>query len=216
MSKTARLLCAIGLLTFAGVGCGDDDDASDSSDEAPVDGGQDASTGTDIDASVRPDGSLDASNTSADAAVALSEAQVVGLAAALNNGEIAAGTIASGKATAASVKNFAAMMVTMHTAANERAKALGIAPADSAPQNEVETMAASVAATLQSTAAGAGFDSTYIETQVVMHTAALSAFDRMLLPNAKTPALVADLQTARSEVVTHLAQAQALRSDAGL
>jgi putative membrane protein len=215
MNKTRSVLWAVGLMSLVAIGCDDDDEVIDSDDDVVGDAGSD---GGDIDASVRPDGSLDASNDSSmnDAAVALTEAQVVGLASAINDGEISAGQLASTKATDPDVKEFATMMVTMHTAANTRASALGITPADSAPQNEVETMAAMVATTLQNTPAGAEFDSTYVESQVVMHTAALSAFDRMLLPNAKTPALVAELQRTRGEVVMHLSEAQALRSDAGM
>jgi putative membrane protein len=206
MNSVMKVLLGASLAAALNVGCSDDDDEGTQHNDAG---------GARLDASVGSDGSIDARANSADAALAMTEPQVVGLAIAINDGEIMAGQLAATKATNQAVKNYASMMVAMHTAADQRAAALGIAPATSTPASEVQRMTTLVLQALQNTPASAEFDSSYVESQIVMHMAALHAFDSMLIPNASTPALKAELTSTRSEVQTHLDEAQALRGDGG-
>jgi putative membrane protein len=214
VQNLVRGLGSVSLILCLAAGC-DDDDGDSVGEESPADAG-DAGRDASIDASLRPDGSMDASQGDAardaalDAAVALTEAQVVGIATTINTGEIEAGTLAQTKGTSADVKEFASMMVSMHGAANTRAAALGITPAPSAPMSGVMQMSTNTLQTLNSLSPGAEFDRNYLQSQVVMHMAALTTFDTVLLPNATTPALVAELQRTRGEVATHLNQARTL------
>ncbi|MDB4972049.1 MAG: hypothetical protein JWN48_390 [Myxococcaceae bacterium] len=212
--RHVRVLCGLSLIAALHAGCSDDNDE-------PKDAGGGTRSDAGADASVRSDGGMDASSVvvtdaSSDAATAvLSEAQVVGVAAAINAGEIGAAMVAQGKATTAAARDYAAMMIEMHTAAQQRQTALGITPTTSPQQTTVMTMASQTLQTLQSTPAGPGFDVTYLQSQVTMHNSALSLIDSVLLPSASTPALRAELTRARGEVVMHLTLAQGLLSADG-
>jgi hypothetical protein len=135
------------------IGCSDDDEdgggnngTTDSGtgggtrNDAGADAGQSnpGLDGGNIDSGTSRDGggSSDAS------AAALTEAQVVGVAAAINMGEIQAGTLAQTKAVSTQAKDYASMMVTMHTAAQARQTALGVTPAASPVQAEAASLAA--------------------------------------------------------------------------
>jgi predicted outer membrane protein len=221
-----RWLCCLSLCGALASGCSDDDDDDGKADSgARLDAGADASTGANgsdggIDASIDAavDGGGSPGTIAVDAAtVVLSPAQVVGVAAALNTGEIEAGTLAQGKAVSTAAKDYASMMVTMHTAAQQRQAALGVAPAPSPEQMTVTTMAATALQNLQTLPAGPSFDTAYLESQVLMHTNARNLIDNLLLPNAaNAPALRDELTRTRGEVVAHLTQAMALLGDGGV
>ncbi|HEY6879803.1 MAG TPA: DUF4142 domain-containing protein [Polyangiales bacterium] len=212
MRKTMNTMMLVSLLC---VGCGDDD--GNDGDDSRNDAGIDASVGSDsgLDGSTR-DAARDATaDSTVDAASVLSEAQVVGLAGTINDGEIELGQLAVDKASNSAVQTFAEEMVSMHTAANQRAVALGISRASSASADQVQQMVSSIRSRLQDAERGATFDRAYIDSQVTLHTAALEAFDTKLLPNASTPALLAELTRTRAEVAAHLSAARALTADGG-
>ncbi|MDB4986288.1 MAG: hypothetical protein JWN04_1466 [Myxococcaceae bacterium] len=206
-----RALCSLTLLGAVHAGCGDDDKtvATDSGTRR-ADAAVDAS---------RPANDFDAGDASAtslvDAATALTDNQIIGVASALNMGEINAGMLALTKASGASARDYANMMVTMHTAAQTRQTALGIAPATSPQQQSVMTMASTALQNLQNLPAGPNFDVAYLESQVMMHQSALALIDTVLLPSATTSALRDELTRTRGEVTTHLSEAQALLSSDG-
>jgi putative membrane protein len=211
-----RALCALCLTGALSAGCSDDDstDENGGSDSGVArDAGSDASTRSDggLDSGVSTmDSGLGTNEAGADASARLSEAQVVGVAAAINSGEIEAGMLAQTKGANAGVRDYAAMMVTMHQAAQQRQNALGVSPASSPVQTTVMTMATSTLQSLQSTPAGAGFDLAYTRSQVTMHTDALNIIDTVLLPSATTTALREELTRTRAEVVAHLSLANTL------
>jgi putative membrane protein len=208
------------------VGCSDDSDDTTSADSSIGKGGSvsdaaagsgttartDSGVGAGMDASITRDAGPSADAT---AAAALTEGQVVGVAAAINMGEIQAGTLAQTKASTTPARDFASMMVTMHTAAQARQTALGIAPAASPTQTMVTTMATSTLQSLQSVPAGPEFDRAYIQSQVTMHTSARDLIDSTLLPNATTAALRDELTRTRGEVVMHLTEATSILSTLG-
>lgn len=198
-----HLFCCIGLLGALHAGCSDDDDTKNRADA----GGTAFDAG--IDASARPDGATDATVVVpvVDAAVQLNEAQVVGVAGAINAGEIEAGTLAQATAVTPQARAFAETMVTMHNMARTRQEALGIAPAPSSVQAGVISAAAAALATLKSTPPGPAFDLAYLQSQAMLHTTALQLFDEVLLRNATTPALRSELTRTRGEVEAHLTEA---------
>jgi len=197
------MLCCLALAGTPVSGCSDDEDTSGIDRRSPSDGGIGAAR---ADGGV--DGGLDA--TGSDAAALLTEAQVVGVAAAINTGEIEAGTLAQTKATDAATRDFASMMVTMHTAAQARQSALGITPASSSQQSTVMSMSASALQALQTVPAGPSFDAAYLQSQIAMHTSALEIIDEVLRPSATTAALRSELTRTRGEVISHLSQARTL------
>lgn len=214
--KCLRLVLTLSLVGALGVGCGDDDDGDDVDNRDG--GGPDGSTNLDagMDSSLPSDAGLDAAG---DAAVALTEPQVLGVAKAVNDGEIMAGQLAQTKGTLTPVKDFASMMVTMHTAANSRQMALGT-PAPSAVMTTVQTLASTALTALNTAPMGTQFDLAYTSSQVEMHDMTLNLIDMVLLPNATSAALRSELTTTRSEVQAHLNQARALldelRGDGGV
>jgi putative membrane protein len=214
IQRVCRGLGCLSLMVCLAAGC-DDDESDGNGEETVSDAGADAGRDASIDASLRPDGGLDATTADAarDAAIALTEAQVVGIATTINTGEIEAGMLASTKATSDDVREFASMMVTMHGAANTRAAALGVAPATSTPMTQLMMMSTATLQALTASPQGAQFDQAYVQSQVTMHQEALTTFDSLLLPNATTPALVSELTRTRGEVAMHLSQARGLLED---
>ena len=123
------------------------------------------------------------------------------------------------------VRDFAQMMISMHTAAQTRQNAvlntLGLTIAASPLSTQLENDAMQVTAQLNAAAANQ-FDLAYIRSQVDIHAKVLTIVDDQLLPNVSATALRADLTLTRSEVVSHLAAARVLleqlenASDAGV
>jgi putative membrane protein len=147
---------------------------------------------------------------------ALSEGEVAGVVSALNTGEIQQGTLASDRAASSAVRDYAQMMVTEHTAAEQRMTALlgqlGITPQSSTASQQVTNEANTMLQSLQS---AADFDRAYVDSQVTMHTRGLQIVDDLLLPNATRPELRTELQTMRSSIAMHLDMARALQSSVG-
>jgi putative membrane protein len=208
-----RSLSCLALAGALVTGCSDDDENGGSDSGVRVDAGLDASTS--LDATVAPVDGGDAT----DAAIRLSEAQVIGVAAAINATEIEAATLAQARAVSTGARDYATMMIAMHTATQQRQAALGIAPAPSPAQTTVNTLAAAALQRLQSTPAGSAFDAAYLQSQYSLHGNARDLIDSLLLPSATTAALRDELNRTRGEVVTHLKLAEmALRTlyDAGV
>jgi putative membrane protein len=136
----------------------------------------------------------------------MTDAQILAVVAAANEGEVAAGKLASTKATNDSVKAFARDMVTDHSKMLDDGRALAqklnITPASTAADSL--TKANHDLATRLSTAAkGAAFDTMYVNAQVAGHEQVLD-----MLKNAQSQAQNADLksmlQSAQGTVQQHL------------
>jgi putative membrane protein len=167
-----------------------------------------------IDSSVNvPDSSAETS--AADSGRVQSDAQIAQVALTANTGEIAQGMLAQTSATNADVKTFASLMVTDHTAANQRVQALaqqlGITPAPSGVSVQLQSESDAIVAQLQMLS-GAAFDTAYVTAQVTVHTRVLALIDDMLLPAAQAAEVKAELTTMRASVVMHLSVAQQLQA----
>jgi putative membrane protein len=189
-------------LSALGAGCSDDDDNTTNNTTTDTGTGTTTDTGTGTDSTT----------------AALTDADIGAIVSALNMGEIEQGNLAKDKAVRGSVKKFAEMMVTEHTAAQMRATALltrlGITPTENATSTMVKMEATTVLNNLK-TLSGSAFDSAYVDSQVTMHQRALDIMDMQLLPNAKNAELKAELTTARASVAMHLNEAKMLQSSTG-
>ena len=143
------------------------------------------------------------------------DAEIVAVVDAANQGEIDAAQLASGKARDGGVKDFAEHMTKEHGDAKQdlldvEAKA-GLKPVDSDFSMNLAKQASDEAGRLGGLD-GETFDRDYVEAQVADHAALLKALDEDLIPSAKAPALAALLRKIRPVVARHLAKARRLEA----
>lgn len=131
----------------------------------------------------------------------------------VNTAEIAVGKLAESKSTNAGVKQFAAMMIKDHTAAEAKLKAIVDAEKGRIAGPAVSPQDAALKQKLQA-ASGAAFDKMYVQAMVEGHTAALKAQQAYAKSgdNAALKAFAADMSKA---VAMHLQHAEALASKLG-
>lgn len=163
-----------------------------------------------------PDDTL---STPSDAApAALSDAQIAMVMTAANTGEIDEGKVAQTEAQAPAVSAFATRMVTEHTAAKQRQDQLftklGLTPADSPVSQQLTSDAASKVTKLK-TLSGHAADQAYLDDQVAAHQTVLDLIDTRLLVSVQSADLKTELQSMRTDVSKHLADAKALRDSLG-
>jgi putative membrane protein len=122
----------------------------------------------------------------------MTDAGIVAMVAAANQGEIDAGKMAGSKASNADVKAFGRMMVTDHgkmlSQGNALAKRLNITP-DTAAADSIMAANKMMADMLTATSTGTTFDTAYVNGQVMGHENTLS-----MLKNAADRAQNADLK----------------------
>jgi predicted outer membrane protein len=144
------------------------------------------------------------------------EAQVLGVMAEANGGEVTLGILARSRAQTAAVLDFANMMVDEHSAAASRvvslAARMGVLPADSAVRTQLETQTMATRTNLSGIQDVLAFERTYIDSQVTMHAMVLNLIDQQLMPLAQNPELITELTAMRTAVSTHLSEARALQT----
>jgi len=147
--------------------------------------------------------------------VKLTDAQIAAVVSTANSGEIEMGMFALTRALDSGVRDFAQMMVTMHTAAQARSTAVllqvGVTPEPNATSAQLMSDAQAMTARLRDASADQ-FDLVYIAGQVDVHTKVLMLIDDQLLPSATAEPLRADLMVTRGEVQMHLQAAMTLMS----
>jgi putative membrane protein len=145
----------------------------------------------------------------------LTEAQIFGILAAANNGEIEAANLAQQKSVNQNVKTFADNMIKDHTQMQMDAQALAtklsITPADSNISTDLKSGADKEMEKLR-TVEGPEFDKAYAAAQVADHTKVLSLIDKKLLPSAKNEEVKTMLQKARPTIAEHLEHAKTLEA----
>ena len=127
--------------------------------------------------------------------------------------EVEAGQLAQSKGTSPAVKDFASMMVTDHTAANDKLKALAATKSISLPTSaSVGQMATKAKLDVLS---GDTFDKSYIKSQLKAHHNAVYLFKKEIAsgqdPDAKAFA-TATLPTLQA----HLKKIKSIAADAGV
>ena len=148
----------------------------------------------------------------------LSDPEVAHVAVTANSIDIEMAKFAQTRTTNGAVKQFAATMITDHTAVNEQAaalaKKLGVTPADNAVSQSLEDGARQARAALEPLH-GKAFDRAYIDREVAYHQAVLDAIDKLLIPTTENADLKQLLTAVRPAVATHLEHAKHLRIELG-
>jgi putative membrane protein len=144
----------------------------------------------------------------------LTDAGILAMLDAANQGEIDAGKIAESKATSAAVKSFAHDMVIAHTSmlnnTDVLAQRLGITP-DATAADSISQMNQAAAAALNAAPKGAAFDSTYVAAQVAGHQYVL-AFVKRAEAAAQNADLQSALTSAEPKVQAHLDRIQGIQT----
>ena len=138
----------------------------------------------------------------------MTDADILRVFMASNTAEIATSETVDDSGNPA-VREFATMMIQMHTQSNERAAALDLEPRENAVSLSMQQMVAGQVRQL-SAASGAERDRMYMEKQVVLHGHTLDMLTHVLIPNARDPQLRALLEQARPAVAEHFNRAKML------
>jgi putative membrane protein len=148
---------------------------------------------------------------------ALTDADIISVIHAVNQGEVDAGKLASTKASNADVKSFAREMVKDHEAMDAKGSKLASSAGGTAQNRLSDSVTSANQATssqLQSAGSGAAFDKAYVDAQVAGHQNALTFLQR-----AQSSAQNADLKklisSAIPDVQKHLDRAKSLQSKVG-
>lgn len=153
---------------------------------------------------------------SAALAQAVDDAQIASIVVTANQVDVDAGRVAAERASTASVKAFAALMVTDHTAVNksatELATRLHLTPRDNATSQALRAEGTKHVTALKALS-GAAFDRAYVDREVAYHQKVLDALDTVLVPNATHPELKALLTKVRPAFVAHLEHARKLQQE---
>ncbi|AVQ07193.1 DUF4142 domain-containing protein [Xanthomonas vasicola pv. vasculorum] len=145
-------------------------------------------------------------------ATALSEdeREALGMLSAINTGEINAASLALQKQVQGGARDYATRMLKEHTDNNQ--KIAKWQPDTSATGAKLQmTKGKAELAKLQKLD-GNALEAAYISAMVKDHTDALTALDKQLIPQAKTPQVLEHLQTTRRHVADHLSSAKALQT----
>lgn len=144
----------------------------------------------------------------------LSDAEVIGVAIAANQGEVQLAEIALKRATTPDVKQFAGKMKTGHQEALQKDKALQkktkITAAESDVASSLKSDVADATKDLR-TKTGKDFDRAYVESQAKAHKDVLILIDNRLLPSATNGELKASLSEMRRHVADHLVKVENLQ-----
>jgi putative membrane protein len=162
-----------------------------------------------------PPAPTEAQAPNADLPLTFSDAEILQITHAANQGEIAQATLAQHKSQDPKVRKLAAMMLKDHLAADakclEIAKKESLVPAESATSSTIDKDAGRATSTLRSER-GRTFDRDYVDTQVKEHQAVLTLIDDRLLVDAKDPDVRAFLTEVRAKVALHLQHAVSLQT----
>ena len=148
----------------------------------------------------------------------LSDPEVAHVAVTANSIDIDLAKFTQTRTRNAAVRQFAATMITDHSAVNAQAAALagrlGVTPADNKVSQSLLAGAGTARAALE-TLRGAAFDRAYIDREIGYHQAVLDAIDGLLVPTTENPDLKRLLTDVRPAIAAHLAHAKQLRGQLG-
>lgn len=145
----------------------------------------------------------------------LSDAEVIGVTKAANDGEVQMAELALKKASAIDVKQFAGVMKAKHQKALQGDKSLEAKTKIQAVESDVsEYLKSDTDKTLAELRdkSGGDFDRAYIDAQVKAHKDVLTALDNRLIPSAENGEVKAMLGEMRRTVADHLTKAEAIQS----
>jgi putative membrane protein len=141
----------------------------------------------------------------------LTDGQIVGIAAAVDEDEVAAGKLAESHAASEKARAFAQQMVSAHTDIQSKlisvADMQGIRTTESNLCRKLKSEDATAGDTLANMA-GVQFDRAYLADQLRGHEQVVNLLDGTLIPNAQNPALRSALQEMRAKAIEHLRMAR--------
>lgn len=144
-----------------------------------------------------------------------SDANIAAIVLAANNTDISYAKLAPARASSPAIKDFAARMLTDHSAVNASLNDL-LNRIDLTPEENTTSLdfrdESTTKRDLMRELEGHAFDSTYIANEVTYHTKLLASLDNLLIPNADNPQLKSALTQIRPAVAAHLAHAQRVQS----
>jgi putative membrane protein len=144
---------------------------------------------------------------------ALNDRQIGAVMTSLNTAVVLQSRLASSRAGTQAVTDYAARMVSEHSASNgtlaRHLSSVGISRSTNPLSQRIIIDVNNVNRTL-SPLAGAEFDAAYMAAQIEAHTAAITILDESLIPAALTPIVQEDLVTMRAMLLEHLEAAQAI------
>ncbi|CAD7381405.1 DUF4142 domain-containing protein [Xanthomonas arboricola] len=138
------------------------------------------------------------------------EREALGTLSAINTSEIGAANLALQKQVQGGVRDYAMQMVKEHTDNNQ--KLAKWSPDLSAAAAKAQMSKGKTELAMLQKLDTKAFEAAYVTAMVKDHTDALAALDKQLIPAAKTPQVLAHLQTTRSHVAEHLAAAKTLQA----
>lgn len=148
----------------------------------------------------------------------LSDPEVAHVAVTANSIDIDLARLAETRARNAAVRQFAATMITDHTAVNQQAAALagrlGVTPTDNKVSQSLLAGAAQARKGLEGLR-GVAFDRAYMDCEIAYHQAVLDAIDKLLIPTTENAELRELLEKVGPAVATHLAHAKEVRGRLG-
>jgi putative membrane protein len=151
--------------------------------------------------------SLNAQATTPD----LSDPEVAHVAVTADNIDIDAAKFAQTRTSNAEVKQFAATMITDHSAVNAQATALatklGVTPKDNAVSQSLLKGAADARKEIEPLK-GKAFDKAYMDREVAYHQAVLDALDNLLIPTTENADLKKLLTDVRPVIAAHMEHAK--------
>ena len=144
----------------------------------------------------------------------LTDSDIAMIMRVANLGEVREGELARSKATDTAVREFAAMMVTEHTAQNNKAESelsrANIASSDTDLSRQLDAESGAATDQLRSLA-GAAFDLAYIGRQVTAHQSLIALIDSKLMPTARKKVVRDQLTELRSLADKHLTRAKQIQ-----
>ncbi|KER83670.1 hypothetical protein GW16_14490 [Xanthomonas arboricola pv. celebensis] len=143
-------------------------------------------------------------------APSVKEREALGTLSAINTSEISAANLALQKQVQGGVRDYAMQMVKEHTDNNQ--KLAKWSPDLSAAAAKAQMSKGKTELAMLQKLDTKAFEAAYVTAMVKDHTDALAALDKQLIPAAKTPQVLAHLQTTRSHVAEHLAAARTLQA----
>ncbi len=146
--------------------------------------------------------------------LALTDEQIVGITATVNEAEIEQAKLAQRKAQNPRVKKFASNMVSQHSKAKKQsqsiAKEADLTEVESPLERDLKGKVSQQTQILMS-AEDTDFDLIYTDAQIEQHEAVLDMLSNQLIPNASDPNLKAELEDTRDMVQQHLSEAREIR-----
>jgi putative membrane protein len=162
--------------------------------------------------------SLSIAQTKPAAAPDLNDAEVAHVAVTANQVDIDMAKHVQARLHTADVRQFAATMITDHSAvigkAVELATRLKVTPADNAVSKSLVDGGVAARGPIDALS-GDAFDKAYLDREIGYHQAVLDALDSLLIPTTENGELKALLQQVRPAIAAHLAHAKQLRAAFG-